>query len=131
MMSGSDVMDPWPISVAADMMVMAPSGAILTHGFMIRPARSAATTAASARALMATAKDRPAAPIITWRRETGLAKSMGVFISRLPACAFNRAHDPLVSAATANIGTHVFDDLLACRLRIGFKQIRDRKSTRL
>ena len=32
MISGSEVIDPCPISVAADMMVIVPSGAMLTHG---------------------------------------------------------------------------------------------------
>ena len=32
MISGSEVIDPCPISVAADMMVMVPSVAMLTHG---------------------------------------------------------------------------------------------------
>ena len=33
MISGSEVIDPCPISVAADMIVMVPSVAMLTHGF--------------------------------------------------------------------------------------------------
>ena len=38
MISGSEVIDPCPISVAADMMVMVPSGAMLTHGLSAWPA---------------------------------------------------------------------------------------------
>ena len=34
MISGSEVIEPCPISVAADMMVIVPSGAMLTHGLM-------------------------------------------------------------------------------------------------
>ena len=65
MISGSEVIDPCPISVAADMMVMVPSVAMLTHGLIVWPARSAASTAASARPRARMANDRPAAPIIT------------------------------------------------------------------
>ena len=65
MISGSEVIDPCPISVAADMMVMVPSGAMLTHGLSAWPLRSPAITAASARPPSAIAKERPAAPIIT------------------------------------------------------------------
>ena len=66
MISGSEVIDPCPISVAADMMVMVPSVAMLTHGLSSAPVRSAASTAA----LGATADarwqtSRPAAPIMT------------------------------------------------------------------
>jgi hypothetical protein len=44
---------------------------MLTHGFIALPARSAARAAALATVLrpIAIAKLRPAAPIITWRRE--------------------------------------------------------------
>ena len=65
MISGSEVIDPCPISVAADMMVIVPSGAMLTHGLRARPVRSPVITAASPRPPRATAKERPAAPIIT------------------------------------------------------------------
>ena len=64
MISGSEVIDPCPISVAADMMVIVPSGAMLTHGLSACPVRSAASTAASARP-SANANERPAAPIMT------------------------------------------------------------------
>ena len=66
MISGSEVIDPCPISVAADMMVMVPSVAMLTHGLnasagCARPP----STAASARPRSAMANVSPAAPIIT------------------------------------------------------------------
>jgi hypothetical protein len=72
-MSGNEVIDPCPISVAADMMVMVPSGAIETHGLSALPARSLARFAARA-ALpeSATAKVRPAAPTMTRRRDRGV-----------------------------------------------------------
>src|SRR5262245_64178585 len=41
--SGSEVIDPCPISVAADMMVIVPSGAMLTQGLSALPVRSLPT----------------------------------------------------------------------------------------
>ena len=83
------------------------------------PVRSPATTAASARPPRAIAKEKPAAPIITWRRDTAVSDLLiCAFMSRLPRRALNRAHDALIGAATANVGAHVFDDLLARRLRL-------------
>src|SRR5260221_14500013 len=68
---GSDVIDPCPISVAADMMVMEPWGAMLPQGERALPVRSVAKVAAGASGAPSTkANDSPAAPIITWRRET-------------------------------------------------------------
>jgi hypothetical protein len=71
MINGSEVIDPCPISVAADMMVIVPSGVIDTHGLSALPARSVASAAATAEPLFpnATAKDSPATPTITWRRD--------------------------------------------------------------
>jgi hypothetical protein len=65
--SGSEVVEPWPISVAGDMMEMVPSLAMLTHGLNGLPAISAAGAAATASSIRAstTAKVRPAAPVIT------------------------------------------------------------------
>ncbi len=40
MISGSEVIDPCPISVAGDMMVIVPSAAMLTHGLSALPVRS-------------------------------------------------------------------------------------------
>src|SRR5262245_8892283 len=121
MIKGSEVIDPCPISVAADMMVMVPSGAMLTHGLSALPVRSVPGTAASARP-MAKANDRPAAPIITWRRESS-EFPIGLFMSCLPGRALDRAHDALVGAAAAEIGAHVLDDLLARRLGIVLEQV--------
>src|SRR5437588_10270390 len=114
--SGSEVIEPCPISVAADMMVVVPSGAMLTHGLNSWPTRSAAGTAASARPRKAMANERPAAPIMTWRRDSGavrLAFVMYVMALALPRGALDRAHDPLVRSAAADIGVHVLDDLVA------------------
>src|SRR5215467_5332273 len=115
MISGSDVIDPCPISVAADIIVIAPSGAMLTHGLSDCPVLSLAIRAASAPPPNAMPKDSPAAPIITWRRENWRpeisAPLMYVFMSGLPRGALDRAHDPLVGATATDIGAHVFDDL--------------------
>ena len=78
MISGSEVIDPCPISVAADMMVIVPSGAIDTHGLSALPVRSAASVAACAAGPpRATAKDRPATPIMTWRRDKAASRRFG------------------------------------------------------
>ena len=74
MISGSEVIDPCPISVAADMMVMVPSDAMLTQGLSSWPTRSVAGTAASAPPRNAMANESPAAPIITWRRDSGVVR---------------------------------------------------------
>src|SRR5947199_8708530 len=124
MISGSDVIDPCPISVAADMIVIVPSGAMLTQGLMAVPVRSDASTAASARSPSAMANDRPAAPIITWRRDTFVWKLlMCWFMSRLPRRALDRAHDALISPAAADVGAHVLDDLGARRRWIVLEQV--------
>src|SRR5438094_9626776 len=108
MISGSEVIDPCPISVAADMMVMVPSDARLTQGLSSWPTRSVAGTAASAPPRNAMANESPAAPIITWRRQrSGEALLCDVCHgSALPRGALDRAHDPWIGAAAADIGTH-------------------------
>ena len=59
-------MDPCPISVAAERMVMLPSGAMLTQGDSVLPVRSLATIAARATTpLSAKENESPAAPIMT------------------------------------------------------------------
>src|SRR3954464_5679416 len=117
MIKGSEVIDPCPISVAADMIVIVPSGAMLIHGFMAWPVRSPASTAASA-ALprSANANVRPAAPIMIWRRLSDASELLrGLFMSGLLRGALNRAHDALVGTAAADVGAHVLDDLVARR----------------
>src|SRR5712671_4398008 len=122
MISGSDVIEPCPISVAADRMVMVPSVAMLTHGLSACPARSTPKVAASARSPSANANDRPAAPIMNRRRETE-AKRAILFMSRLACGALDRAHDALIGPAAADVGTHVLDDLGAGRLRLLPEQV--------
>src|SRR3954470_19339410 len=123
MISGSDVIEPWPISVAADMMVIVPSVAMLIHGLSTLPLRSLPSTAACA-PRSANANERPAAPIMIWRRDGALSKCrMGLFMSGLPRRAFDRAHDALVGPAAADVGAHMRDDLAARRRWIGLEQI--------
>ena len=122
MISGSDVIDPCPISVAADMIVMVPSVAMLIQGFIALRGPSPERAAAFRLFGAAIANVNPAAPIITWRRLSTDAL-MDLFMSRLPRSAFNRAHDPLVGAAAANVCAHVLDDLRPGGLRFLLKQI--------
>src|SRR5882757_1199779 len=124
MINGSEVIDPCPISVAADMMVMLPSVAMLTQGLSIWPVRSTAKTAASARPPSAMPNDRPAAPIIIWRRDTGISNSMkGLFMSRLQRRALNSAYNALIGPTATDVGAHVRDDLGAGRLWLLAKQV--------
>src|SRR5262245_51854907 len=125
MIRGSEVMDPCPISVAADMMVIVPSGAIETHGLRAFPARSATSVAARAALPASTAKVRPAAPTMTWRRDSVLKREDRRWrvMSGLPGSALDSAHDPLVGAAAADVGAHVLDDLLARRLGGALQQV--------
>src|SRR5215510_12064035 len=113
MMRGSEVIEPCPISVAADMIVMVPSGVIDTHGLKTLPARSATSVAARAALPASTAKVRPAAPTMTWRRDniSGREDRRWRVMSGLPGSALDGAHDPLVGAAAADVGAHVLDDL--------------------
>src|SRR5215468_3819947 len=48
---------------------------------------------------------------------------MWAFMSHLPSGALNRTHNALISATAADIGAHVFNDLLARRLRIVLEQV--------
>src|SRR5215211_315489 len=128
MMSGNEVIDPCPISVAADMMVMVPSGAIETHGLSALPARSVATLAARAPLpASATAKVSPAAPTMIWRRETEAFRldnrTWFVMALDLPHGALDRAHDPLVGAAAADIRAQMLDDLIPRRIGDTVQQI--------
>src|SRR6516225_395391 len=120
MINGSEVIDPCPISVAADMMVIVPSGAMLTQGLSSLPIRSLARTAASARSESTIANESPAAPIMTCRRVRSCRREaqvlMCLFMSRLPCGALDRTHDALIGAAAADVAAHVFDDLCARRL---------------
>src|SRR5688572_8295017 len=104
MIKGSEVIDPCPISVAADMIVMVPSVAMLIHGLIAVPVRSPDRTAAARPSGSAMANDKPAAPIIIWRRDSGVSNfPMGLVMSGLPRRALDRAHDALIGAATAEI----------------------------
>ena len=65
MISGSDVIDPCPISVAADMIVMVPSVAMLIQGFIAVTGTFAGKNGRLRLSGTATANVNPAAPIIT------------------------------------------------------------------
>src|SRR6267154_2665464 len=130
-MSGNEVHDPWPISVAADMIVTMPSGAMLIQGLKLLPVVSPPSTAASA-CPSAKVNDSPAAPIITWRRFISEVLMSEVlmsdvlmcwFMSRLLRGALDGAHNALVGAAAADIRAHVLDDLVARRLRVLLEQV--------
>src|SRR5215470_6359125 len=116
MISGSEVIDPCPISVAADMMVTVPSVAMLIHGLITWPVRASASTAASS-GRMVKANESPATPSISWRRVKSVLLR-GLFMSRLPCGPLDRPHDTLIGAATADVRAHVLDDLRPRRLRI-------------
>ena len=77
-MRGKDVVEPWPISIAGDMIEIVPSGAMLTQGLSDFPSISAAGMAALAigERASATAKVNPAAPIITCRRDRAICAPM-------------------------------------------------------
>src|SRR5262245_65992909 len=123
MSRGSEVMEPCPISVAADMLRIGPPGAIETQGLSALPARSAASVAArAALPAKATAKVRPAAPTMTWRRDRREERICRV-MSGLPGSALDGTHDPLVRAAAADGGAHMIDDLLARRLGLALQQL--------
>ena len=66
MISGSEVIDPCPISVAADMMVMVPSGAIDTQGLSALPVSLGREHGGAGRGRQAQPRRTdPATPIIT------------------------------------------------------------------
>src|SRR5258706_6132899 len=70
--NGSEVFDPWPISLAGDMMEIVPSADIVTQGLSVAdPAALAVALKPTSRGEIkpdATPKPRPAAPIMTCRR---------------------------------------------------------------
>src|SRR5256885_7045622 len=115
MINGSEVIEPCPISVAADIMVIVPSVPMLIHGLSAVPVVSLPRTAASAPASVK-ANESPAAPIMTWRRESASSEClMGLFMSRLLRGAFDRADDADIRPASADIRAHVLDDFSARR----------------
>src|SRR5947209_7980085 len=71
---GREVFDPWPISLAGDMMVIVPSADIVTHGLRVADVAALALEPIARfemeTELVATPKLRPAALIMTPRRLT-------------------------------------------------------------
>src|SRR2546421_3879768 len=105
------------------MMVTGPSVSMLTQGLGDVRAVPPASTAASALP-SAKANERPAAPIMTWRRDSAISEFvMGLFMSRLLRGALDRAHDALISPAAADVGGHVLDDLSTRRFRLLLEQV--------
>src|SRR5712671_2814132 len=70
--NGSDVFDPWPISLAGDIMEIVPSADIVTQGLSVADSAALAvvlkSTSRGETKPYATPKLRPAAPIMTCRR---------------------------------------------------------------
>src|SRR5438034_5486801 len=105
------------------MMVMVPSVPMLIQGLSALPLVSVPSTAASAPPSVK-ANERPAAPIMTCRRDSEISERfMGLFMSRLLRGALDRAHDALICPAAADVGAHMLDDLGARRLRILLEQV--------
>src|SRR5204863_9211038 len=87
------------------------------------PAGSGAGAAASALP-RARANERPAAPIMTCRRDRAISQwVMGLFMSRLLRGALDRAHDALIGPAAADVGGHMLDDFGARRLWLLLQQV--------
>src|SRR5262245_47652596 len=133
MIKGSEVIDPCPISVAGDMMVIVPSVAMLTHGLSALPLRSAASAAPAARRLTpsATAKVRPAAPIMTWRRDRTWRGEERAFKVSIAICwvmdqasRAARAHDVLLGLPAEDSRAHVLAELVARLFGVLLQQVR-------
>src|SRR5215831_2571961 len=118
-MSGSDVMEPWPISAPVERIVMVPSGAMRTHGVTCALA-SVSACAGETRLAPCWPSARqnvmPVRPASTERRE--MSFSIMVMASALPRCALDGRDDAVIGAAAAEIAVHVCDDLGAARLRV-------------
>src|SRR5258706_4362346 len=89
---GREVFDPWPISLAGDMMVIVPSADIVTQGLRVADVAAAALEPIVETEInpVITLKLRPAAPIITPRRVTPCAKRPAAFLLLwldLPPCS--------------------------------------------
>src|SRR5580704_4340269 len=91
--SGSEVRDPFPISVAGAMIDISPLGAILTHGLNAVPETSDASAAAcpDLSCPTATANVRPAIPTMKPRREIAVFWQEIWFITQLSRDAVSMA----------------------------------------
>src|SRR5262247_2451041 len=100
-MSGSEVIEPWPISAPVLRMVTVPSGAMRTQA-LSGLAADAFTSAANGNE-----KTKLRLPL-TFRKSLRER-----FISGLPRGALDRARDAVIGAAAADVAVHVLYDLLA------------------
>src|SRR5512138_2258288 len=108
-MSGSEVIEPCPISAPAVRMVTVPSGAMRTQALIaFASVMLAAWTADSV------SRCRPSAPAtIANDSAPVLFRNSRRSMSGLLRSALDRGDDALVGAAAADVAVHVADDLLA------------------
>src|SRR5882757_9714706 len=99
-------------------MVIVPSGSRVIHGLSDCGVRVGAQPSS------AIANERPAAPIITWRRDSAPSKSLACRVmSRLPRCALDGPNNSRVGAAAADVRAHMLDDFTSRRIRFLLKQV--------
>src|SRR3954462_15172887 len=113
--SGSEVMEPWPISAPVERMVTVPSGAMLTQA-LIFCVVAAFAAEISCRPSPATAMAKERMP----DDFRNVLRSM----SRLLRRALDGGDDAVVRAAAADVAVHVADDVRARGLRIGGEELR-------
>src|SRR5262244_1463173 len=114
-MSGSDVIDPWPISAPALRIVILPSAAMRTHGLIGAFAKAFACACDISRTpSFPTAMQNaiPPKPAITPRRE--ISRSI-MFMAQ---AALDGRDDAVIGSAAADIVVHVGDDIGAGGLRV-------------
>src|SRR5258706_1523207 len=124
---GREVFDPWPISLAGDMMVIVPSADIVTQGLRVADVAAAALEPIVETEInpVITLKLRPAAPIITPRRVTSGARRRGSFLViglALLRCALDCAQNPRICPTSTDVRTHIVDDVVTRGLWIFCEQ---------
>src|SRR5262249_26570449 len=123
-MSGSEVIDPCPISAPALRMVTVPSRAMRTQGVTFAFAIAWGCACENRRTPSvpsARQNDMPPRPTNTPRRE--ISRSMIVMALALPRSALDGGDNAVISAAAADVAVHVADDLRAGRFRVGGEQL--------
>src|SRR6201982_1197670 len=112
-MSGSEVIEPWPISAPALRIVILPSGAMRTHGLIGAFARTLACACDIRRTpSLPTAMQNaiPPSPASTLRRDGVVLNCHG---SALLRCALDGGDDAVIGSAAADIAVHMRDDVRA------------------
>src|SRR5262247_1740803 len=107
-MSGSEVIDPCPISAPALRIVTVPSGAMRTQGVTLVFAIALACACENRRTPSvprARQNDMPPRPASTPRRE--ISRSMIVMALALPRSALDGGDDAVIGAAAADVAVHV------------------------